>query len=102
MRKTKVSILKREIIARVCKRTKCKKKDAKDIINAYTDIIVEELKGKHSFRIEHLGILRYVHSLPRNGFNPIKQQNEVFKGKNKIKFIPSRTLDKVLNVPEES
>lgn len=101
MKKTEASILKKEVITRVCKQAKCRRKEAEDIINAYTDIMIEELKEKHSFRIKRLGTLRHLHSLPRNGFNPVRQKNEVFKGKNKIKFTPSVTMAKLLNPPEE-
>lgn len=101
MKKTKASILKKEIITRVCKQAKCRRKEAEDIINAYTDIMIEELKEKHSFRIKRLGTLRHLHSLPRNGFNPVRQKNEVFKGKNKIKFTPSKAMAELLNLPED-
>lgn len=95
--KSGASILKREIITRVCKRAKCKRKEATEIINAYTDVIIEELKEKRSFRIERLGTLRYVRSMPRNGFNPLRRRKEVFIGKNKIRFTPSAGMEKMLN-----
>lgn len=101
MRKGKAGILKREIITKVCKRVKCKRKEADDIINAYTDVIIEELIERRSFRIERLGTLQHVRSQPRNGFNPLKQKKEVFKGRNKIKFTPSKAMAELLNLPED-
>lgn len=100
MRKGKAGILKREIITKVCKRVKCKRKEADDIINAYTDVIIEELTGRRSFRIERLGTLQHVRSQPRNGFNPLKQKKEVFISRNKIKFTPSKAMAELLNLPE--
>lgn len=102
MRKGKAGILKREIITEVCKRVKCKRKEADGIINAYTDVIIEELKEERSFRIERLGTLQYVRSQPRNGFNPLKQKKEVFIGRNKIKFTPSKAMAKLLNPSEDA
>ena len=96
MRKGKAGILKREIITKVCKRVKCKRKEADDIINAYTDVIIEELTGRRSFRIERLGTLQHVRSQPRNGFNPLKQKKEVFISRNKIKFTPSKAMAELL------
>lgn len=101
MGKDRTSILKREIVTRVCVRAKCKRKEADDIINAYTDVMIEELKEKRPFRIERLGTLQYVRSQPRNGFNPLKQKKEVFIGRNKIKFTPSAAMAKLLNPPQE-
>lgn len=101
MRKGKTGILKREIIIEVCKRAKCKRKEADSIINAYTDVMIEELKERRSFRIERLGTLQYVRSQPRNGFNPLKQKKEVFIGRNKIKFTPSKVMAELLNLPED-
>lgn len=101
MRKGKTGILKREIIAEVCKRAKCKRKEADSIINAYTDVMIEELKEERSFRIERLGTLQYVRSQPRNGFNPLRQKKEVFIGRNKIKFTPSKAMAELLNLPED-
>ena len=46
--------MKREIITEVCKRVKCMRKEADGIINAYTDVIIEELKEERSFRIERV------------------------------------------------
>jgi len=92
--------LKKEVITRVCKQAKCRRKEAEDIINAYTDIMIEELKEKHSFRIKRLGTLQHVRSQPRNGFNPLKQKKEVFISRNKIKFTPSKAMAELLNLPE--
>lgn len=102
MRKGKTGILKREIITEVCKRAKCKRKEADSIINAYTDVMIEELKEMRSFKIERLGTLQNVCSMPRNGFNPLKQKKEVFIGRNKIKFTPSKAMVKLLNPPGDT
>ncbi|MCE8873753.1 hypothetical protein K0F93_06780 [Bacteroides ovatus] len=44
-------------------------------------------------------MLRYTKSVPHNGYNPASGKHVVFTGKNKIKFIPSKALDMMLNKP---
>ena len=60
MKKTKASILKKEIITRVCKQAKCRRKEAEDIINAYTDIMIEELKADNQPYQDELAFVKKV------------------------------------------
>lgn len=93
---------KQEIVNRIYLRTGIKKDIINAVLSAYKEVFLEEFHQRRSIRIEGIGTLRYVQSISRNGFNPLRQRLEVFKGKNKIKFIPSRLLDRVINPKEEN
>lgn len=92
---------KKELIDRIGEQTGIKKAMINAVLTAFFKIIFYELCQQHSIRIGNLGTLRYVQSISRNGFNPLKQRLEVFKGKNKIKFIPSKGLGRIINPAEE-
>lgn len=91
----------KELIAEISRKTGYKAEMVENIIVAYIYIAIKEFKKKRSIQLRQLGTLRYVQAIVHNGYNPVKGKHEVFKGRNKIKFIPSRALDKTLNVPEE-
>ncbi|WP_363163359.1 HU family DNA-binding protein [uncultured Bacteroides sp.] len=59
------------------------------------------MQRKKSVQLRLFGTLRYVNAIVRGGYNPLKMKREVFKGKNKIKFIPSKVLNNILNKPKE-
>lgn len=93
---------KKEIVDRISVQTGIRKQIISAVLKAYKDIVLEELYLRHSIRIENIGTLRFVQSISRNGFNPLRQKLELFKGKNKIKFIPSKGLDRMINPREEN
>lgn len=93
---------KKDIVDRISVQTGIKKQIISAVLKAYKDIVFEELHQHHSVRIENIGTLRFVQSVSRNGFNPLRQKLELFKGKNKIKFIPSKGLDRMINPGEEN
>lgn len=92
----------KELIVAISRKTGYKAEIVGSIITAYIDIALKEFMCKRSIRLRQLGTLRYVQAIMHNGYNPVKGRHEVFKGRNKIKFIPSRMLDKVLNMQEEN
>lgn len=91
----------KELIVAISRKTGYKAEMVENIMAAYIDISIKEFMKKRSIRIRRFGTLRYIQAIVHNGYNPIKGKNEVFKGRNKIKFIPSKMLDKVLNIQEE-
>lgn len=93
---------KKDIVNRISVRTGIKKQMISTVLKAYKDIVLEELHLRHSIRIENIGTLKFVQSISRNGFNPLRQKPEFFKGKNKIKFSPSKGLDRMINPKEEN
>lgn len=92
---------KKELIRIISSQTGYEQKVVNEVINVYTDTILNELQAKHSFRFDRLGTLWYINSVSRNGFNPFNRKHEVFKGKNKIKLVPSKWLAKMLNPSKE-
>ncbi|MFQ7730556.1 MAG: HU family DNA-binding protein [Bacteroides fragilis] len=92
----------KELIVAISRKTGYKAEMVENIMAAYIDIAIKEFMKKRSIRLRQLGTLRYVQAIMHNGYNPVKGRHEVFKGRNKIKFIPSRMLDKVLNMQEEN
>ncbi|WP_417190425.1 HU family DNA-binding protein [Bacteroides sp.] len=91
----------RELIVAISYKAGYKIEVVEKIIDAYIDISIKEFKKKHSIKLREFGTLRFVHAIMRKGYNPLKMKQEIFKGKNKIKFIPSKALDKLINTPEE-
>lgn len=91
----------KELIVAISRKTGYKAEMVENIMAAYIDIAIKEFMKKRSIRLRQLGTLRYVQAIMHNGYNPVKGRHEVFKGRNKIKFIPSKMLDKVLNIQEE-
>lgn len=91
----------KELIVAISRKTGYKAEMVENIMAAYIDIAIKEFMKKRSVRLRQLGTLRYVQAIMHNGYNPVKGRHEVFKGRNKIKFIPSKMLDKVLNMQEE-
>lgn len=92
----------KEIIAAISYRTGYKIEVVERIIAACIEVSIKEFGKKNSIQFRQFGTLRYVHAIMRRGYNPLKRKPEVFKGKNKIKFIPSKALDKLINMPKES
>lgn len=92
----------KELIVEISRKTGYKAEMVENIMAAYIDIAIKEFMKKRSIQLRQLGTLRYVQAIVHNGYNPVKGRREVFKGRNKIKFIPSRMLDKVLNMQEEN
>lgn len=95
-------MIKRQLIRVVSLKTGYEQEIVDKVIDAYAEVILYELQQKRSFRLRCLGTLRYIVSDSRNGFNPMKRQKEVFKGRNKIKFIPTKGLAKLLNPAEKN
>lgn len=91
----------KEIIVAISYKTGYKMEIVEKVIAAYIDISIKEFKQKNSIHLRGFGTLRYVYAIMRKGYNPIKRRREIFKGKNRIKFIPSKVLDKTLNVPDK-
>lgn len=91
----------KEILERISLQTGIKKQIVSAVLTAYKDILLAELQQRKSIRMERIGTLKFVQAASRNGFNPLRQKLEVFKGKNKIKFIPSRVLDRIMNPVED-
>lgn len=94
-------MIKKEIIKAVCLQTGCKQEVVEKVIEAYTAFIATKLLERCSFRMKDLGTLRYISATSRNGYNPTTREREAFNGKNKIKFIPSKGLAKLLNQVKE-
>ena len=92
----------KELIVEISRKTGYKAEMVENIMAAYIDIAIKEFMKKRSIRLRQLGTLRYVQAIMHNGYNPVKGRHEVFKGRNKIKFIPSKMMDKVLNMQEEN
>lgn len=93
-------MIKKEIIKAVCLQTGCKQEVAEKVIEAYTNLIINRLLERCSFRMKGLGTLWYIGATSRNGYNPVTKERETFNGKNKIKFIPSKGMAKLLNPPK--
>lgn len=91
----------KEILDRISLQTGIKKQIVSTVLTAYKDILLAELQQRKSIRIERIGTLKFVQAVSRKGFNPLRQKLEVFKGKNKIKFIPSKALDRIMNPMED-
>lgn len=92
---------KKELIRRICQQTGYGQNMVKEVVNVYTDIIINELQEKRSFRFERLGTLWFIESMRRRGFNPFSRKHEVFDGKNRIKFVPSKGMERLLNPTKE-
>lgn len=90
----------RELIVAISYKAGYKIEVVEKVINAYMDVSIKEFKKKNSIKLREFGTLRYVNAIVRKGYNPFKRKQEVFKGRNKIKFIPSEALDKLINTPE--
>lgn len=91
----------KELIVEISCKTGYKREVVERIMVAYIDVAINEFEKKKSVQLRQFGTLRYVHAIMRKGYNPLKMRQEVFKGKNKIKFIPSKGLAKLLNPAKE-
>lgn len=87
----------KELVEAIRLKTGYKKSMIADVMNTYVKIARDELESGNDVKIRKLGVLRYIPALPRNGYNPIKARQEVFKGKNRVKFIASALLMKAMN-----
>lgn len=92
----------KELIVAISHKTGFKIEIVKKIMAAYMDISIKEFKNRNSIQLRRFGTLRYVCAIMRKGYNPVKRRQETFNGRNKIKFIPSKVLDKFINPPGES
>ena len=92
----------KELIVAISHKTGYKTEMVEKIMAACMDISIKEFKNRNSIQLRQFGTLRYVCAIMRKGYNPVRMRQEVFKGKNKIKFIPSKALDKLINTPKEA
>lgn len=91
------SMTHKELIVAISYRAGYKIEVVERIIAACIEVSIKEFGKKNSIQFRKFGTLRYVHAIMRKGYNPLRMRQEVFKGKNKIKFIPSKGLDKIIN-----
>lgn len=87
----------KELVEAIRLKTGYKKSIITNIMNTYVKVVCDELKSGSDIKIRKLGVLRYIPAFPRNGYNPVRGRQEVFKGKNKVKFVVSTLLIKAMN-----
>ena len=90
----------KELIKSISLKTGYKREVVEKIMTAYTAVAFEEFERQGSIKLSNLGVLRYTNSILHNGYNPVSGKHMVFTGRNKIKFIPSKALDMMLNKPK--
>lgn len=87
----------KELIRTIRLETGYKEETIACIMKAYVKVASKELAAGNKVRIHALGVLYYVPASSRNGYNPVRGQQEVFKVSNKVKFVPSRLLIDAIN-----
>lgn len=87
----------KELIKIIRQETGFKENTIACIMKAYVKITSRELASGNNVKVHALGVLYYVPASSRNGYNPVRGQQEVFKISNKVKFVPSRLLLKAVN-----
>lgn len=91
----------KDLFKNISLKTGCKREVVEKIMTAYTVVALEEFERQGSIKLSNLGVLRYTNSVPHNGYNPVSGKHVVFTGRNKIKFIPSKALEMMINKPKE-
>lgn len=84
---------KSEVISRISEITGLSKKASEDAINAYIDVIKDELQQSNEFQVYGLGTFRIVHKQARKARNIRTGEQIEVPAKNYLKFRASKSLE---------
>ena len=81
-----------DIAAVLAERLEVSKKDAKNIYNVFSDVILETIKSGKKFAINGIGTLRIEDVPERTGRNPQTGESAVFPAHKTVKFKASSAI----------
>jgi len=87
-----MAMTKNEMIAKVADAVKMSKKEAKTVIEAYTDLVISTLKKEKKVKLQGLGIFAVKNRKARVGRNPMTGATIQIPAKKVVKFRVSKEV----------
>lgn len=88
---------KQELIAAIAEKAELKKEDAKNALNAFTEVVAEELKKGEKIQIVGFGTFEVSERAAREGRNPQTGETMEIKASKNPKFKAGKALKDSLN-----
>lgn len=80
----------------------CTARESRQIIRAFSEIFVEQIKAGKTIRFDTLGKFFMIHKKARNGINPITKEKMVMPAQNVLKFKLFNKAKKLINYNSDS
>lgn len=93
------TVTKKDLIDRIADTTKCKRADAKRIVQAFLDEVIRELGNGNRLEFRDFGVLEIKERAPRIAQNPKTLQRVSVPAKRTVKFKVGRLLKEKLDAP---
>ena len=81
-----------QVAAHLADKVQISKKDAKNVLEELTTLVVRELKKEGSLRLAGLGIFRKRKSKARMGRNPATGEQIKIPARTRLRFTPAKSL----------
>lgn len=81
-----------QVAAHLADKVQISKKDAKNVLEELTTLVVRELKKEGSLRLAGLGIFRKRKSKARMGRNPATGEQIKIPARTRLRFTPAKAL----------
>ena len=88
---------KAELVAAVAEKAEISKKDAEAAVQAFTDVVAEELKKGEKVQLVGFGTFEVQHRAAREGRNPLTKETIKIAASNAPKFKAGKALKDSLN-----
>lgn len=88
---------KAELIAAVAAKTGATKKSAEEAVNAFTDVVTEELKKGEKVQLVGFGSFEVIKRAARKGRNPQTKEEIKIPASKAPKFKPGKALKDIVN-----
>ncbi len=90
-------ITKNELSEKLAAKVGCTKTEAKAIISAFTETVLEELENGNDVLLADIGTLAVIEQSERNGVNPATGEKIVIPAKKAVKFKIAKSLKEAVN-----
>lgn len=88
---------KSELIASLAEKTEFSKKDSEKFVNAFTEVVTEELSKGEKVQLVGFGTFETVHRAERKGRNPQTKEEITIPASVAPKFKPGKSLKDAVN-----
>ena len=86
-----------ELVAAIAEKSELSKKDAEKALNAFTDVVAEELKKGEQIQLVGFGTFKVSERAAREGRNPQTGETMQIKASKSPKFTAGKALKDALN-----
>ncbi len=96
------TITKKELVDRIAGRSKCKRNDVKEVIQAFLDEMIQELGDGNRLEFRDFGVFECKERASRVAQNPKTLERVTVPAKRTVKFKAGRLMKERLDAPKSS